>query len=96
MTSIDKTTITIGKALTVMVFIASATVSGLVAYYSAINGVKAGFNEIKIELNNLGNENKLQNILISGNQKSIDFNYSLIKDLQEFIRPEEPKITRKK
>lgn len=92
MTSIDKTTISIGKAVTVMVFIASTIVSGLVAYYSAINGVKQGFHEISLEIKDLQGENNLQNVLISGNTKNIEFNYSLIKDLQEAIKPEEIEI----
>ena len=58
MTSIEKTTVPIGKAAVIVIF-----VGGLVAnYYTTLNAVKSGIselkNETKLELNDLKNEDK--------------------------------------
>lgn len=58
MTSIEKTTVTIGKAAIVMVFL-----GGLIAnYYTTLNAVKDGISELKnetaLEINDLKNEQK--------------------------------------
>lgn len=58
MASIEKTTVTIGKAAIVMVFL-----GGLIAnYYTTLNAVKDGISELKnetaLEINDLKNEQK--------------------------------------
>lgn len=61
MTSIEKTTVPIGKAAIVLIF-----VSGVVAnYYTTLNAVKSGMqeikNDVKLETNDLRNEHKIMN-----------------------------------
>lgn len=92
MTSIEKTTVTIGKAAIVMVFL-----GGLIAnYYTTLNAVKDGIselkNETKIELNDLKNEQKnirkeLTNLQISNKElKDAAMSY-----IGTGIKPEEVK-----
>lgn len=61
MTSIEKTTVPIGKAAVIVIF-----VGGLIAnYYTTVNAVKNGIselkNDVKLETNDLRNEHKIIN-----------------------------------
>ena len=60
MTSIEKTTITIGKAATVTVFIVSFVVTTLGVYYAAMNGIRDGFEKYNDRLNEMENKNNLR------------------------------------
>lgn len=46
MTSIEKATITVGKAAVIIIAIVSFVITVMGVYYAAINGVREGFNRV--------------------------------------------------
>lgn len=92
MPSIEKTTIPVSKAAMLIISICGLLLTGLSAYVAAINGVKDAFTDIKLEIRDIRNDDKLQDLRISTLQKSLDFNLTCIQELQSAIKPEEPKI----
>lgn len=95
MTSVDKTTVPISKVAVIVIF-----VGGLIGnYYTTLNAVKSGIQEVKsetqIQINDLKNEDKLikqelQQVQLSNN----DMKQAIVSYIGTGMKPEE--IRRKK
>ena len=81
--NIENSTITVSKAVVIIVSLCSVIVSLIGGYYSSKQGTRDAINEIKLDVRDVSNRNNLQDILINGNTESIKFQYGLIQVLQD-------------
>jgi len=97
MTSVEKTTIPISKAAIIVIF-----VGGVIAnYYTTLNAVKSGIQDVKtetqIQINDLKNEDKiikqeLGQLQVSNN----DMKQAIVSYIGTGMKPEEPQVTRQR
>jgi hypothetical protein len=97
MTSVEKTTIPISKAAIIVIF-----VGGVIAnYYTTLNAVKSGIQDVKtetqIQINDLKNEDKiikqeLDQLQVSNN----DMKQAIVSYIGTGMKPEEPQVTRQR
>jgi len=88
MPSTENITIPISKAAVVVVAICGFIATVLIQYYTTQAAITAGFNNMKSEIQDLRNTDKIMQIDINGIRNQAEFNASRIEDIEEFIKPD--------